>query len=56
VGDAPALAEKIGLLIHDADLRARLGDQAVAYAQKFAWPIIAEQIVDLYRSLTRVAA
>lgn len=56
VGDAPALAEKIGLLIHDADLRARLGDQAVAYAQKFAWPIIAEQIVDLYGSLTRVAA
>jgi len=56
VGDAPALAEKIGLIIRDAELRARLGEQAVAYAQKFAWPIIAEQIVELYRSLAPVAA
>jgi D-inositol-3-phosphate glycosyltransferase len=56
VGEAPALAEKIGMLIRDPGLRARLGRQAVAYAQKFAWPLIADQIVELYRSLARVAA
>ncbi|HLB64479.1 MAG TPA: glycosyltransferase [Anaerolineales bacterium] len=56
VGDATALAEKVGLLIRDGDLRARLGRQAVAYAQRFAWPLIADQIVELYHSLTPVAA
>jgi D-inositol-3-phosphate glycosyltransferase len=56
VGDAAALAEKIGRLIREDDLRARLGRQALTYAQRFAWPIIADQIVELYRSLTPVAA
>jgi D-inositol-3-phosphate glycosyltransferase len=56
VGDAPALAEKIDLLIRDEALRARLGRQARAYAQRFDWPIIADQIVELYKSLAPVAA
>jgi D-inositol-3-phosphate glycosyltransferase len=56
VGDAAALAAKIGMLIGDPALRARLGRQAVAYAQKYAWPLVADQIVDVYRSLTPVAA
>jgi D-inositol-3-phosphate glycosyltransferase len=56
VGDAPALAEKIRILIRDGDLRARLGRQARAYAQRFDWPIIADRIVELYKSLAPVAA
>jgi D-inositol-3-phosphate glycosyltransferase len=46
--DPEALAAKISLLLHDADLRQRLGDQAVQWAQRYSWPIVADQIVALY--------
>ena len=56
VGDSAALADCIGRLIDDADLRQRLGRQAAAHAAQYAWPLIAQQVVDLYRSLQPVAA
>jgi D-inositol-3-phosphate glycosyltransferase len=53
--DPEALAGKISLLLHDATLRQRLGDQAMKRAQRYSWPIVADQIVALYdRVLTQV--
>jgi D-inositol-3-phosphate glycosyltransferase len=52
--DPQALAEKIVLLLSDPELRQRLGRQAVAYAQSYAWPHIADQIVEVYRRLLAV--
>lgn len=49
--DPQALADKIMLLLSDPELRRRLGGQAVAYAQSYAWPYIADQIIDVYRRL-----
>jgi D-inositol-3-phosphate glycosyltransferase len=46
--DAPALAEKIRLLLCDEELRQRLGRQAARWARRYGWPAIAAQIVDLY--------
>lgn len=56
VGDARALADRVGELIRNPELRIRLGRQALEYAQRYAWPIVADQILALYRSLTSVAA
>ena len=56
VGDAEALAERIGALISDAALRQRLGQQALEAAQRYAWPLVAERVLALYRSLLPVAA
>lgn len=53
-GDPEALADKISLLLHDSDLRQRLGAQATKWAQRYSWPIVASQIVALYdRALTQ---
>ena len=46
--DAPALAEKVRLLLCDEELRRRLGRQAARWARRYGWPAIAAQIVDLY--------
>ncbi|MGA9532403.1 MAG: glycosyltransferase [Anaerolineales bacterium] len=46
--DPEALAEKLRLLLHDKDLRKRLGENARRYASEYAWPKITEAIVDLY--------
>ena len=56
VGDAAALADRLGMLIRDAGLRQRLGRQAAEYARTYAWPLIADRVVDLYQSLLPVAA
>jgi D-inositol-3-phosphate glycosyltransferase len=47
-GDAEAMAGRIRLLLKDHDLRHQLGQQAARWAQRFGWPSIANQIVDLY--------
>jgi D-inositol-3-phosphate glycosyltransferase len=49
--DPEALAEKIMLLLNDPVLREKLGRQAVAYAQDYAWPRIADQVLDVYQGL-----
>jgi len=53
--DPQALADKISLLLHDAELRQRLGAQAAQRARRYSWPIVADQIVALYdRVVTQV--
>jgi D-inositol-3-phosphate glycosyltransferase len=47
-GDAEALAGRIRLLLKDHDLRHQMGRQAVRWAQRYGWPVIAQQIVDVY--------
>jgi D-inositol-3-phosphate glycosyltransferase len=47
-GDAEALAGRIRLLLKDHDLRRQMGRQAVRWAQRYGWPVIAQQIVDVY--------
>jgi D-inositol-3-phosphate glycosyltransferase len=45
------LCEKISWLLNDHDLRARMSERAVEYAQDYAWEKIANQIVDVYQGL-----
>jgi D-inositol-3-phosphate glycosyltransferase len=54
-GDAEALAGRIRLLLQDDDLRQRLGRQAAHWAKRFGWPIIADQIIDLYEQVQPAA-
>ncbi len=49
--DPRALADKIMLLLTNPDLRHQLGQQAVAYAQDYAWPRIADQILEMYQQV-----
>lgn len=56
VGDSRALAHRIGRLIQDPSLRQRMGHQAREYAQGYAWPLIAEQILGVYHTLIALAA
>ncbi len=50
-GEPEALAERLTALLTDHDLRARMGQQAMAYARQYDWARIAEQIVAVYREL-----
>jgi len=50
-GSAPALAEKLALLLADPQLRQRIGRSAAAYAATFDWSIIADRILELYAAL-----
>jgi glycosyltransferase involved in cell wall biosynthesis len=55
-GDAAALADRIGTLAADPDLRARLGRAARASAEaRFDRARLARQLVPLYRRLARAA-
>jgi D-inositol-3-phosphate glycosyltransferase len=45
------LCEKISWLLNDRDLHATMSQQAVEYAQDYAWEKIAKQIVDVYEDL-----
>jgi D-inositol-3-phosphate glycosyltransferase len=56
VGDAASLAERLGRLILEPDLRERLGRQAHEHARAYDWSAIAVQIVLLYRSILSVPA
>jgi D-inositol-3-phosphate glycosyltransferase len=49
--DADALADRLTRLLNDASLRQRMGEAAAEYAKDYAWPIIADQVVDLYRQV-----
>jgi D-inositol-3-phosphate glycosyltransferase len=53
VGNADALAAAIIKLLKNDALRWRLGSNARAYAESFAWPVIAQRITDLYDELLR---
>jgi D-inositol-3-phosphate glycosyltransferase len=53
--DAGALAAKMRLLLKDRDLRQHLGTQAVRWAQRFGWPVVADEIVDLYEQVQPAA-
>jgi D-inositol-3-phosphate glycosyltransferase len=46
--NAEALASRIRLLLCDEGLRRQLGRQAARWARRYGWPIVANQIVDLY--------
>ncbi len=51
--DPEALAAKISLLLHDAALRQRLGEQATRWAQRYKWQTVADEIVELYGDVKR---
>ena len=60
-GDADALAERIEMLVGDADLRFRLGREGVQWAARHRWPCVAEAICREYarlesRATTHLAA
>jgi D-inositol-3-phosphate glycosyltransferase len=46
-----ALADRIRLLLNDAHLRRKLGQQAVCWAQRYGWPAIASQIEAVYQQV-----
>lgn len=48
--DPEALAEQIYRLLTDDSCRRALGQNARAYAQQFAWPLIVERMVRLYEN------
>lgn len=50
-GDEPALAECILNLLRDPELRNRLAARAVIVAQDYSWHLIANKIVDLYKTV-----
>jgi len=49
--DPEALAEKLRLIFVEHGLRARMGAQAVAYAQNFRWEGITAQIAKIYEQM-----
>ena len=54
-GDAELLASRIRQLLKDHELRERLGQQAIRWAGRYGWPMIADQILDLYEKALPVA-
>ena len=54
-GDPAALASRIRLLLTDDQLRWRLGQQAAHWARRYAWPAVAEQVLDVYETVRPVA-
>jgi D-inositol-3-phosphate glycosyltransferase len=50
-GDPLALSERLTQLLSQPELRRRLGEQAAAYAQDYAWEKIAGRMVDLYKEV-----
>jgi D-inositol-3-phosphate glycosyltransferase len=49
--DPEALAERIFTLLNDPNCRRQLGQQARQHAQKYAWPNIVEQMLEVYRDV-----
>ena len=49
--DPEALAERIYTLLMDDECRRRLGESALNYAQKYAWPNIVERMQAVYADL-----
>jgi D-inositol-3-phosphate glycosyltransferase len=54
-GDPAALAGRLGLLLHDPETRARLGQHAVRWAADHRWPCVAEAVCRLYSELRPTA-
>ena len=55
-GDTLALSERLAQIISQPGLRKRLGEQAAAYAQEYAWEKITSRILDLYDEVLGVTA
>ena len=51
--DDEALCGKLSALLGDISLRKRLGKNAAEYAQSYAWPKIAAQLVEIYSDVIR---
>jgi D-inositol-3-phosphate glycosyltransferase len=49
--DHVALCEKLTILIGEESLRQQMGRNAVEYAQKYDWEIIARQVIEVYNEL-----
>jgi glycosyltransferase involved in cell wall biosynthesis len=47
--DPDALANKIALLIKYPRLRNHLGEQAIRWAERYAWTNVADEILDVYK-------
>ncbi|NIV31865.1 MAG: glycosyltransferase, partial [Anaerolineae bacterium] len=54
-GDAEVLASRIRLLLKDRDLRQKLSQQATLWAGRYGWPVIADQVLDLYQQAQPLA-
>jgi D-inositol-3-phosphate glycosyltransferase len=50
-GDPAALAERLMELLSDSELAEKMGKQAAEYAKGFSWPIVADEIVELYETV-----
>jgi D-inositol-3-phosphate glycosyltransferase len=53
-GDARAMADCLGRLLRDPELRERLGKRGEQVAREYAWPRIADQIEAMYRDIVTV--
>ncbi len=51
VDDPQALADRLMSLLRDAELRSKMGEQAVRYAQGYAWGNIARRLQAVYSEL-----
>ncbi|MBN1230919.1 MAG: glycosyltransferase [Anaerolineales bacterium] len=49
--DPEALAEKLGILICDPELREKLGHQAYEYARDYSWQYVARNVNKVYQSI-----
>jgi len=54
--DPAALAEALGRLVGDEDLRWRLGREGVRWAAQHRWPCVAEAVCREYAALVEAAA
>lgn len=50
-GNVDALADRIKQLLTDEVLRIRMGKNAAAYARRYDWSVITDQVLDLYGAL-----
>ncbi len=55
-GDARAMADCLGKLLREPELRAKLGRHGIEVARAYAWTRIADQIQVLYSNATRQAS
>jgi D-inositol-3-phosphate glycosyltransferase len=51
VRDPQTLAERIASLLSDTSLRQRMGANAAVLGQAYAWPTIADQLLDLFEEI-----
>ena len=51
VGDPEALCCRLKTLLGNPEMRSRMGQQAAQLARRYAWEVIAQQILDLYVSI-----